>query len=912
MQGNEDLMSKIINEPTKLSREQQDAVLSETRYNRIIAGAGAGKTETLTRRIAYLILIKDVNPSSIVAFTFTERAAQNMKSRIYQRVGELDKNKLKRLGEMYIGTIHSYAKRVLDDYFRFGNYTVLDENQEFAFLMRNGWDIGIDKFGNNYFESCMAFIRTVNMVWNEMLSIKELEKSAPDFCEKLEHYKFLLDKHKLITFGSMITLAVNELRENPNTLNHIRYLIVDEYQDINKAQEEFIRLVGSNGEIFIVGDPRQTIYRWRGSDESFFHSFENVFNNTKTIIIKENRRSGIKIVKNANKFAESLSNKYDNMEATRMEDGFIGLIAHDTPEDEATWIADRIEELIKEYGLNYSDIGILTRSVRSSADILIDILKERRIPYIVGGKIGLFKRDEAQALGRIFAWLADDGFWVDDPWDWGKRITGDDLLTTALEYWGRVYQYEIPHDVNSKLNIIKTNLNSKHMSYNNFTNIYQDVLVALGFKSLTHTDPTDSVIMANLGRFNSLLTDYETANRIGGRTPKWKEDLKGLCWFMNSYAMRFYEEQSAEDIIGVDAVQIMTVHQAKGLEWPVVFLFSLNDGIFPSKMIGNELNWCGIPRDVFDAKRYEGDLEDERKLFYVAITRARDILILSYFRRKKYRQKRSRFLNDLDHSIIIQLKNNNSVRHPVKKVEIPLNMLTLSATEVTLYLRCPYMFLLRNVYGYQPGLTEAIDFGKGVHYCLRRTVERLKKDSDLGPLSAAARSVDQDFFMLFARGEVYENYKKGARRALVNYAKKYGNDLKESNEVEYRIEFPIQNATVTGRIDILGNNNEVRDYKTLDYNDTKNSSIMQEIELQVKLYAAGLKSAGRNANKGSIAFLNSDGAVVVPVDINDQNIDKAVKKAENVVTNIRKKQFDALPAEHCDSCDMKNICRWRC
>ena len=137
-------------------------------------------------------------------------------------------------------------------------------------------------------------------------------------------------------------------------------------------------------------------------------------------------------------------------------------------------------------------------------------------------------------------------------------------------------------------------------------------------------------------------------------------DLKGLRWFMNSYATLAYEEQPVEDIRGVDAVQIMTVHQAKGLEWPVVFLFSMVDGRFPSRMVGRELNWCGIPRDLFDVRRYEGDLEDERRLFYVAITRARDALIISYFRRQRRRMKRSRFIDDLDLSTVTQIQGKKS------------------------------------------------------------------------------------------------------------------------------------------------------------------------------------------------------------------------------------------------------------
>lgn len=905
------MIDEILNRPYKLAKNQEEAVLSESNYNKIIAGAGAGKTETLTRRIVYLILANGVEPSSIVAFTFTERAAQAMKSRIYQRVGELDPNKLKRLGEMYVGTIHAYVKRVLDDYFKFGNYDVLDENQEIAFLMRHGWDIGINKYSKNYSESCQIFLRTVNMIWDDLLDRTKLETNVPDFYEKLLHYEYLLDKNKLLTFGRMIPLAVQKLIENPESLNGVKHLFVDEYQDINRAQGDLIKIIGKNCEIFVIGDPRQSIYQWRGSDERFFDSFEENFKGTKTITFKENLRSGKRIVKNANKFTETFKKAYyEHMEAIRKEDGFIGLVECEKPEDEAIWIADQIQDLVETRGLNYSDIGTLTRSVSLAARPLINVLKQRNIPYIVGGKVGLFKREEAQALGLIFAWFYMDGFWVEDQRKWDKQITGDNLLTTALYSWRSVYQYNMPSDVELRLREIKADLNSKRSLYKNFTSAYQDILVALGFENLNYKDSNDVTIMANLGRFNNLLTDYETANRVGGRTPNWKKDLKGLCWYMNSYAASAYEEQPSEDIRGIDAVQVMTVHQAKGLEWPVVFLFSTVDGRFPSKAVGRKLNWCGLPRDLFDASRYESDLEDERKLLYVAITRARDALIISYFKQMGKRMSRSQFIEDLDFSMVTSLERKALPIFPVDKLKNRDIMLTLSASKITAYLRCPYMFLLRNVQRFQPGLNEATGFGNGVHYCLRRTLELLKTDEKLGPITAAAKAVDNDFFMPFASGKVFENYKNGARRSVINYASSFGDDLQRSTEVEYRIEFPVHNATVTGRIDVMSDL-EVRDYKTLDYREGDDSVSAKEAELQVRLYAAGLKSVGRAVNKGSIAFLSSEVINIVPVDVSEIQIDRALKEAERVVKGVYSKQFNPDPGEHCNDCDMKNICRWR-
>jgi DNA helicase-2/ATP-dependent DNA helicase PcrA len=429
------LVEKILSTPKRLSEDQRKAVLSESRYNRIIAGAGAGKTETLTRRIVYLLAVKEVPPSSIVAFTFTEKAAQSMKSRIYQRVGEICGEKATvNLGEMYIGTIHAYAKRVLEDHFRFGNYNILDDNQEIAFLMRQGWSMGLHT-GGSYSNCCRDFLRTVNMAWDELLDEKDLNKRAPEFFRKLKKYEDLLKEHRLLTFGRIVYEAVLKLRQAPEVLNNVKYLLVDEYQDINRAQAELIEYVGKNGGVFVVGDPRQSIYQWRGSDERFFSAFSEKFPDTRQVSINENRRSGKRIVWNANKIADTFERvHYEAMDPIRSEEGFVAIASNETPAGEAIWIVNQIQVLMKNNEeLKFSDFGILTRSVSTSAGSLIDELKKRRIPYIVGGKVGLFKRDEAQAVGRIFSWLWNDGFWTLDTHKWGEKITGDNLLISALD-----------------------------------------------------------------------------------------------------------------------------------------------------------------------------------------------------------------------------------------------------------------------------------------------------------------------------------------------------------------------------------------------------------------------------------------------------------------------------------------------
>ena len=894
------LLDEIINYPKPLSPDQKAAVLCKSKYVKVIAGAGAGKTETLTRRIAYLITVEKIKPSAIVAFTFTERAARSMKERIYERVEHLlGEESLASLGEMYIGTIHAYAKRLLEDRYRFGIHQLLDDNQELAFLLREGWEMGLG--GGNYSENCQNFLRTFNMSLDEELEEKDLTKEAPDFSHKRSKYLELLNKHKLLTFGTVISYAVSKLKEVPQPLNDIKYLIVDEYQDINKAQFELIKLIGKKAAVFVVGDPRQSIYQWRGSDERYFDEFNKHFKNAQVVTIKENRRSGTNIVKNANKFSASFSAKFERMAAINSETGLVAVQALETPETEAKWITDQVEALVKANNLRYRDIGILTRSVSTSARELIEEFKSRKIRYVVGGKVGLFKRDDALSLAQIFTWLYDGGWWHEN----GKTLKGDELVVSALVHWNVAQPYGVPKDARRRLEKIKANLYSAKPSYPYTTELFQDILFILGFLNLSHSKPDDAVVIANVGRFNNILSDYEAANMLGGDLPNWPKRLKGLFWFIQN-ASGAYEERSIFEIGDVDAVQIMTVHQAKGLEWPVVFVFSLTDRRFPSSMTGRESDWCGIPTSMFDVKRYQGTPEDERRLFYVAITRPKDVLVLSYFKHQKNAATRSRFLDNIDLTAVRELKEGEPLpKAKAKRTEEKEEMQTYSASDVILYSRCPYQFLLRNLWGYQPKINEYIGYGKALHFCLSQAKEII--DSGKRPNVAIVSAVADGFFLPYVgAGIKADKIKDAAEKTLVSFALKHEEDLKRIKEVEYRIEFPLNKTTIIGKVDVIINaegGEEVRDYKTSDQITTT-----EEFAMQVKLYTMGLRGLGRNVTSGSIAYLEN--GEIASVDLSKESLQKSKSRAQEIVDGIGQNSFGANIGEHCKKCDMLRICKY--
>ncbi|MFH0966727.1 MAG: ATP-dependent helicase, partial [Methanobacteriota archaeon] len=579
-------INQILREPHPLSDSQQEAVLADTRYIRLIAGAGAGKTETLTRRVLYLLFEKYVSPSSIVAFTFTEKAAASMKNRIFKRVLGLGAVEIyNRLGDMYIGTIHGFCNRILEEQYGYGSWEVLDENQEMALLINISDRICLTT-GRNTTDRASIFRQSLSVLYNDLLSRDEIKKQAPEFFASVKAYEEYLDQFHLLTFDRMITLALNHLHASPDVTRTISHLIVDEYQDINPAQEALIRTIGQKA-IFVVGDPRQTIFQWRGSDEGCFKRFATFYPDVYDIVLPENRRSGRQIVSVANTLASHFrTGPYEPMTATRPDAGAVYRIDYPTSGDEAEGVADQILSLVNSGSCRYQDIGILLRSVNNSATPFIQTLRRYHIPFILSGQVGLFKRQEILALAKIFCWLSPKGFFPASIKDRKNTISGDHLLDSAIDDWfsvvPSVYTKEV---VRKTLGYWKITV-LENVAYRNMTTAYYNLLSILGFHALSPDNDEDAVVMGNIASFGRVLADFESSQNYGGKTGDILKMVRDLHWFLFLYAYWRYEESDGEQDIAIDAVRLSTVHQAKGLEWPVVFVPALIDGKFPSSRIG--------------------------------------------------------------------------------------------------------------------------------------------------------------------------------------------------------------------------------------------------------------------------------------------------------------------------------------
>lgn len=314
----------------------------------------------------------------------------------------------------------------------------------------------------------------------------------------------------------------------------------------------------------------------------------------------------------------------------------------------------------------------------------------------------------------------------------------------------------------------------------------------------------------------------------------------------------------------------------------------------------------------FDVKRYEGGLEDERRLFYVAMTRARDLLCFSFFTRINNAQSPSLFLADIQKHATKIVEENNLPAAEIKATVDSDEIQTFSPSEIIAYMRCPYLFCLREMWGYQPGLNIRIGYGKSLHHCMRCAGEQIKQGSD--PAKAIKEVVRGKFHLPYAGGKPLETMRNTAEKVLSRFVTQHETDMKLIQEVEARLEFPLQKATISGKVDVIMRGTkkepsvEVRDYKTSDVVTT-----FEESSLQLQLYTLGLKKLQRPVDIASVAYLDQKPGHkdIEQVSINQKNLDSAKDTAENAIKGIRQASYKARTGKHCeDRCDFPGICRY--
>ena len=647
-------MQKLIED---LNNKQKEAVLNTEGPCLVIAGAGSGKTKVLTHKIAYLIKEKQIKPWNILAITFTNKAAIEMKERVEKLIGEDSK-------DMWLGTFHSICVRILRKWINNigyeSSFAIFDTTDQKTIIKQCLKELNLD---DKMFPE-RSVLSEISNAKNEMLEPeKYLAKTNGDFRkEKIaqiyEAYQTKLKNNNAIDFDDIINFSIKILTEVPEALeyysNKFQYVLVDEYQDTNKAQFMLITLLASrHGNITVVGDNDQGIYSFRGADISNILNIKKDFPGTKIIKLEQNYRCTGNILKVANHVIKNNEQKYDKKLWTQNEEGVLPKIyIADSEYGEATYITQQIEHLRREEYYHYSDFAILYR-MNTQSRAIEDILRREDIPYkIIGGQ----KFYERKEIKDIIAYLrliqnSSDNLSLQRVINEPKRGIGK----TSLETIEKIAQEnEISmYDVIKRSN--EFGLNKVFTASREFVNIIEEIQ-----KEKENTGVSEIVkkILNKTGYIKALETENtkEAENRI--------ENLEEFL----TVTMEF-EEESVENSLEVflegitlssdidnmeeteNSVTMMTLHSAKGLEFPVVFLVGMEEGIFPGyKSIGE-------PKE----------LEEERRLFYVGITRAKENLFFTCARQRTIFGSTScntisRFIKEIPEELLDGFKEQKSTK----------------------------------------------------------------------------------------------------------------------------------------------------------------------------------------------------------------------------------------------------------
>lgn len=619
-----------------LNDKQKEAVLADDGPVLILAGAGSGKTSVLTTKIAYLIEEKGVNPKNILAITFTNKAAREMKERIIKMVGS-------KAYDMQISTFHSFGLRIIrENYERLGyekNFTIIDSDDSLTLIKKIMKELNIDttrcnpKFIKNNISSCK----------NEMMTPSRYKSLAVDEVSEItykvyEKYQEALKRNNSLDFDDLLTMPVMLFNKYKDVLDSyqelFKYVFIDEYQDTNEAQYILSKMISAKYKnICVVGDEAQSIYSWRGANYKNILNFEKDYKDAKVILLEQNYRSTKMILNAANSVIKNNINKKDKNLWTLNEEGEkIKYIKANDEKDEASYVTKEIKEL-KNKGVNLDDIAVLYRTNAQSRTIEEGFLNSN-IPYRIVGAFAFYSRKEIKDLLAYLKLIYNtkDDISLLRIINYPKRGIGsktvDNLSMESVLNGPSIFdtiksgkELEFKRQIEEMIDL------SNNLS---LTETIDMVLNKSGIKKELESEHTleADIRLENLNEFKSISKTFEEESGIAS-----------LEEFLNEVSLvSDVNEQKNDD---TSKVTLMTIHAVKGLEFDYVFVIGMEENIFPH---------------VNSSFEEEG-LEEERRLCYVAITRAKKKLyLLNALRRTLFGKTSvnmpSRFISEIDDEYI--------------------------------------------------------------------------------------------------------------------------------------------------------------------------------------------------------------------------------------------------------------------
>ena len=637
-----------------MNDKQSEAVQTTEGPLLIMAGAGSGKTRVLTHRIAYLIDEKMVNPWNILAITFTNKAAREMRERAMALNPATS--------ETLIATFHSMCVRILRreaDHIGYNrNFTIMDPGEQRTLMKRILKNLNLDPKKWNE----RAILGTISNAKNDLLDEVAYEHQAGDMYTQIvakcyKAYQEELRRSEAMDFDDLIMMTLRLFDKNPDVLAYYQqryqYIHVDEYQDTNHAQYQLVKLLASRFKnICVVGDADQSIYGWRGADMQNILDFEKDYPEAKVVLLEENYRSTKKILQAANEVIKNNRNRRPKKLWTQNDDGeqIVYYRANDE-RDEAVFVASTINNVVREEGKNFKDFAVLYRTNAQSRTIEEALLKSN-IPYTMVGGTKFYSRKEIRDVISYLNLIANpsDNISFERVVNEPKRGVGPGTLEKI-----RTFAYEqdmslLDASANIMLSPIKGKATQGVYDFANvilnlrdqlddlsITEVVEAVLDKSGYLDALSMQQTleSQARIENIEEFMSVTKNFDETNTDGTEE---ETGLDRLGRFLNDLAL--IADTDDGDIEAAE-VTLMTLHAAKGLEFPVVFLIGMEEGVFPLSRASEEPD----------------ELEEERRLAYVGITRAEEILFLTnantrtLFGKTNYNRP-SRFLREISDDLL--------------------------------------------------------------------------------------------------------------------------------------------------------------------------------------------------------------------------------------------------------------------
>ena len=1030
----------------KLTARQADAVKCSKRRVLVVAGAGSGKTEVMARRIAWWVGVEGVPREEIVAFTFTERAAEEMKFRIRSWFETITPpGEEVALGGMYVGTIHGFCLAKIREYWpdSYHNFDILDEAARAALILRGfngllglqalrsaiaatktskqfGQHATLDVFSQAY-DQLHEHDRFQCHLPSEDPPI-ELGEAENEWCKKATlvtevgttaeaqafarsaaRYYAYLRCRRFLDFSTSQSEFIRRLRSDPEQMRKVTeqriHLVVDEVQDINPVQRKLMELlVGKTGTLTAVGDHRQAIYGFRGAKVEIIGELWGEFkksSDSEVVDLEENFRSTERIIEIANRWAGTIGRvramatvpmKHGNIRRKDQHRSHVALVGFSQRPEEAAWIAEAIRILVpseaegamhdkkdgSHRGLTLSDIAVL---VRSSTDVrtYMQALEDAGVPCVVRAGPDLFSQPEVLLFVAALAITAGCDQFMGSPFNnksLPKRIQSvlgcaPEPETVLHEAAKALRRTGLAFDRNTEDRLLlaskaihlrikeNSSLTTKQASALRTPRLREfltarNELRRLFPQRLFHMLLSEAEVEAwdtcegrgqtalfHLGALSGLITGLET--------PGWTS-VVGYPWQIIGLCQYGAEEGRAEEqplMVQPDAVTISTIHGVKGLEFAAVFFADVCAQRFPSGYASQQpsLPLDGqILREIDVASLADNDNHDaERRLMYVAVTRAERFLFIS-----SSGPKTSAFIKELrvivndsgglvtvnSKQLLEQLKYSPKEHHRD-------NRLATSFSDLRYYLECPHDFYLRKVLGFSPTIDQAFGYGRGVHNLMRAVHSDPKKWAKLAKDRKALERelrglVDRGLFYLrYTTADPAANMRAKGVKIVADYIQRYVSEMERltfepEKEFETLIEYEDRDggALISGAIDIVRQDDPPRvtliDFKSGDPDSDKHQKLNEEeMQIQVALYAvAAKKELQYQPDQGLVRYLDADdqakAELKVPLDAD--SLKKVKTSIAQTARKIRDRRFSVGPAPQphgdlrCSACDFVGFC----